>query len=83
MNAARLAAALRARATALRERDETDAGRDDAELIRVLARVLEGKPVASAFGAPGDWGYGTAVGDALAAADSELAQAESPAGGAA
>ena len=68
MNASLLATTLRVRAGALRERDETDAGRDDAELIRVLARVLEGQPLANAFGAPGSWGYGTPIGDALAAA---------------
>lgn len=39
---------------------------DHAELLRVLARVIEGKPLAKSFGAPGDWGYGTPIGDALA-----------------
>lgn len=39
--------------------------RDDAELINVLARILEGKPPAKAFGAPGDWGYETPIGSAL------------------
>lgn len=38
---------------------------DVAELLRVLARVVEGKPVKNAFGAPGDWGYGTPIGEAL------------------
>ena len=38
---------------------------DTAELIRVLARMVEGKDVYRAFGAPGDWGYGTPIGDAL------------------
>lgn len=42
--------------------------RDVAELALVAARVLEGKPVLRAFGAPGDWGYGTPIGDALLAA---------------
>jgi hypothetical protein len=41
--------------------------RDVGELLRVLARIAEGKPLARAFGAPGDWGYGTAIGKALAA----------------
>lgn len=40
---------------------------DDAELLRVLARVLDGRPIEKAFGAPGDWGYGTAIGNAVAA----------------
>ncbi len=36
------------------------------ELLRCLARMIEGKAVEKAFGAPGDWGYGTPIGDALA-----------------
>ena len=40
--------------------------RDSAELVRVLARVVEGQPILRAFGSPGDWGYGTPIGDALA-----------------
>ena len=39
--------------------------RDAAELIRVLARQVEGKSIAKAFGAPCDWGYETPVGAAL------------------
>ena len=39
----------------------------EGELINVLARVLEGKEIERAFGAPGDWGYGTLIGQALAA----------------
>ena len=42
------------------------ASADVLELLNVLARVLEGKPIERAFGAPGDWGYGTPIGDALA-----------------
>lgn len=34
-------------------------------LIRVLGSVIEGVPVDRAMGAPGDWGYGTPIGDAL------------------
>lgn len=34
-------------------------------LIRVLGSVIEGVPVMKAMGAPGDWGYGTPIGDAL------------------
>jgi hypothetical protein len=37
------------------------------ELLLVLARIVEGRGLSSAFGAPGDWGYGTPIGDALAA----------------
>jgi hypothetical protein len=40
--------------------------KDAAELIKVLSRIVEGQPIAKAFGAPGDWGYGTPIGDALA-----------------
>ena len=33
-------------------------------LIRVLGSVIEGVPIERAMGAPGDWGYGTPIGDA-------------------
>jgi flagellar biosynthesis/type III secretory pathway protein FliH len=36
-----------------------------AELLCVLARACEGKDLYKSFGAPGDWGYGTPIGDAL------------------
>lgn len=39
--------------------------RDSSELIRVLARLLAGKTVHQAFGAPGDWGYETPLGQAV------------------
>lgn len=39
---------------------------DTSELIVVLARIVEGKTIERSFGAPGDWGYGTPIGDALA-----------------
>lgn len=38
---------------------------DTAELLRCLARMIEGKTAEQAFGAPGDWGYGTPIGEAL------------------
>jgi hypothetical protein len=38
---------------------------DAAELARCLARLLEGKSIHDAFGAPGDWGYHTKIGQAL------------------
>lgn len=41
---------------------------DVTELIRVLARLLEGKTIYKAFGAPGDWGYSNPIGKALAEA---------------
>jgi hypothetical protein len=60
---AALRAVLRKKSETIR--DATDA--DAAELIRVLARIVEGKSIYQAFGAPGDWGYGTDIGDALSA----------------
>jgi hypothetical protein len=90
---AELANVVRARAEALTdlawEQQETipadlhRLARDVAELALVLARVLEGKPMLRAFGAPGDWGYGTPIGDALRVAMSDTAaqikpQTESP-----
>lgn len=71
MNTVELATALRNKATALSESQDPDAPRNyevanAVELIRVLARIVEGKPPEKAFGAPGDWGYGTPIGDALA-----------------
>lgn len=35
------------------------------ELVRVLARIVEGKSIPQAFGAPGDFGYETPIGSAL------------------
>ena len=42
--------------------------RDARDLARALSRILLGQSIHAAFGAPGDWGYGTAIGKALAAA---------------
>lgn len=49
------------------ERDEQLARNLDnaAELVRVLARLVEGMSVPAAFGAPGDFGYDTPIGSAL------------------
>jgi hypothetical protein len=70
MNRISLAAAIRSRASALRNADESPltvgALADDAELLRVLAHIVEGKDLRRAFGAPGDWGYETDIGSALA-----------------
>ena len=68
MSHTKLAEAIRVHA------DKVDRGgprsRDDdrttAELIRCLARMIEGKTLYQAFGAPGDWGYETPIGMALA-----------------
>lgn len=44
---------------------------DSAELIRVLARLVEGKELHKSFGAPGDWGYSNPIGKAIAAQESK------------
>lgn len=72
-----LARAVRAHADSLHDRayllqeeipeDLYRLARDAAELGRVLARVIEGKPIDRAMGAPGDWGYSHPIGKALAA----------------
>jgi hypothetical protein len=77
VNRPRLAALILARARLLpRDRDEpTRDETDNAELLRVLSRIVARLPdtdenlavLHSAFGAPGDWGYGEPMGDALAA----------------
>lgn len=73
MNSKKLADNIRDHADELDELSEGESEqsiaavmRDDAELLRVLSRILEGKTVERAFGAPGDWGYSTEIGAALA-----------------
>jgi len=72
MDAKGLAEAVRELGKTLSEvaeatREPFDAELDTAKyLLDVLAHVVEGKTVARAFGAPGDWGYGTPIGKALA-----------------
>lgn len=39
---------------------------DAKDLARALARTLAGQPLRVAFGSPGDWGYSTPIGKALA-----------------
>lgn len=53
---ANLAKALRAHAN-----DEVEAS----TYILIIARLLEGKTLDEAMGAPGDWGYDTPIGDAV------------------
>lgn len=60
MNRDKLARAIRAKAA-------VDGDADTKELLRSLARIVEGGPVARSFGTPGDWGYETPIGQALAA----------------
>jgi hypothetical protein len=45
---------------------------DNAELLVVLARIVEGKSIERAFGRPGDWGYNHPIGRALAAKETEV-----------
>lgn len=70
MSAAIPTPATTALAKAIREA-ATDLSGDDtihaAELLRCFARILEGKDLDKAMGAPGDWGYGTPIGDAVLA----------------
>jgi len=70
METGQLAAALRNKAAALRnvnvaEEWEYQVLRDAADLLRVLAHVVDGKPLAKAFGSPGDWGYESEIGAAI------------------
>lgn len=60
MSASKLSKALREKAETLSEEHP-----DAAELINVLARIVEGKTIDKVFGAPGDWGYGTPIGDGV------------------
>jgi hypothetical protein len=80
MSAAALVKALRAEADAIADvRCELRAGDTDrderlypklnnaSELVRILARLVEGRSIHQAFGAPGDFGYDTPIGAALSA----------------
>lgn len=46
--------------------DHSQNDRDIIDLADTLARLLDGHTVYRSFGAPGDWGYGTPIGTALA-----------------
>jgi hypothetical protein len=45
--------------------EENDALSDASTMLRTLAAILDGKPLAKAFGSPGDWGWDTEVGKAV------------------
>lgn len=66
MNSAELAKVIRARAAKMRDGLTNAELADNAELLVVLARVIEGKSISRAFGSPGDWGYTEPIGRALA-----------------
>lgn len=79
MNSKQLASALRNKAAEVRNVNATTAEedhslRDAADLLRVLAHVVDGKPLDKAFGAPGDWGYDTPIGQAIASSSTEINQ---------
>lgn len=70
MNTKLLATALRNKAAEVRNVNATTAEddqnlRDAADLLRVLAHMVDGMPMEKAFGAPGDWGYNTQIGQAI------------------
>jgi hypothetical protein len=70
MDCETLSQVIRRSAAALRSANETPLTdgelADDGELLLVLVRMLRGKSARQAFGAPGDWGYSTPIGSALA-----------------
>lgn len=64
MDNERLSRAIRAKANEMYEAHEEL--HDEFSLLRALALIVEGRSVEEAFGAPGDWGYRTDIGQALA-----------------
>lgn len=62
-----LVAAINRRAEEIRDGAgyEIQEWADAKDLARALARLISGESVRAAFGAPGDWGYSTAIGQAL------------------
>jgi hypothetical protein len=65
---AALANVILAKAKAVQDKDPDRLNpdiADGAECLRVLARMIQGKSLYESFGAPGSWGYGTTIGDAL------------------
>lgn len=76
MNTERLSKAIRDIATEVQELNDLDDQdnqtlRDASDLLLVLANIVGQMPMQRAFGRPGDWGYRTALGQALAAAPIE------------
>lgn len=60
------------------EGDDASDRADAKDLCRALARLLNGESLRAAFGAPGDWGYSTPIGKALAAAYASAATVTPP-----
>jgi hypothetical protein len=73
MNTESLARAIREKAALISNLSEDgtpidiDEIRDTVELLKTLAKIVEGKSILKAFGAPGDWGHETPIGLALSA----------------
>lgn len=79
MNTARLARHLRGMGNDVTAVGIGDLRQEDVgELLLVLARIVEGRTVEQAFGAPGDWGYSTPIGKALYAAPEAPAPSAEP-----
>ena len=47
---------------------------DVLELLKVLARIVEGVTVKKSFGSPGDWGYDHPIGKALAGLENRVSK---------
>lgn len=45
--------------------EENDTLSEASAMLRTLAAILDGKPLAKAFGTPGDWGWETEIGKAV------------------
>ena len=77
MDTKNLASAVRAMAKDVDEisEDAAELDRDTLNdvrgLLKVLAHIVDGMPIDRAFGSPGDWGYNTAIGKALAVIGSQ------------
>lgn len=79
MNTTKLVEAIEDRAEELRTKALDGEYTDevvlrDSRLLMCLARMVErndGTDIYGVFGAPGDWGYGTPIGDALCEAYTE------------
>lgn len=63
-----LVAAINLRASEIYDAEGDDAGEraDAKDLARTLARMIGGCSLRAAFGSPGDWGYDSPIGKALA-----------------
>ena len=79
MNTMQMSQTIGQMARKIRDREDPKTGvcspedADISELLQVLCRIIDRSPMVGpealiirrAFGAPGDWGYGTPIGEAL------------------